>query len=126
MEKSGYGDATEKGDRRSMGVWRIFFEEYYCLYILRLYIETMTTTLQAWGNSQGVRIPKALLTALHLKTGARLQVKLSQKGDAIIVKPASDSIPVRGRHKIEDLMADMPRDYKTNEFFEQASGNEVW
>jgi antitoxin component of MazEF toxin-antitoxin module len=86
----------------------------------------MTTTLQAWGNSQGVRIPKALLTALHLKSGARLQVRLSPKRDAIIVKPVSESVPVRGRHKIEDLMADMPRNYKPHEFFEQASGNEVW
>jgi antitoxin MazE len=86
----------------------------------------MTTTLQAWGNSQGVRIPKALLTALHLKSGARLQVKLSPKRDAIIVKPASDSVPVRGRHKIEDLVAKMPRQYKAKEFFGDAIGGEIW
>ena len=86
----------------------------------------MTTTLQAWGNSQGVRIPKALLTSLNLKTGMRLQVELSAKKDAIIVKPAQEPLTCRGRHKIEDLVSKMPRNYKAQEFFSDPSGREVW
>lgn len=39
----------------------------------------MTTTLQAWGNSHGVRFPKALLTALGLETGAAVEVELTPK-----------------------------------------------
>jgi antitoxin MazE len=86
----------------------------------------MTTTLQAWGNSQGIRIPKALLAALQLKTGMSLHVELSTKKDAIIVKPAQDSVTIRGRHKIEDLVSKMPRNYKAQEFFSEPSGREVW
>lgn len=83
----------------------------------------MTTTLQAWGNSQGVRLPKTLLAALHLDAGASLEVTLSPKKDAIIVRPASR---VRRRHRIEDLAAAMPKGYKTAEFDWGTSGREAW
>ena len=86
----------------------------------------MTTTLQAWGNSQGVRLPKALLAALHLRVGASLEVALSPKKDAIIVKPATVPARVRGRHRIEDLVAAMPKRYKAAEFGWGTSGREVW
>ena len=86
----------------------------------------MTTKLQAWGNSQGVRLPKALLSALQLKAGASLEVTLSPKKDAIIVKPAKAASRVRGRHRIEDLVAAMPKRYKAAEFGWDKSGREVW
>ena len=91
-----------------------------------IYFNVMTTTLQAWGNSQGVRLPKALLAALQLKTGMRLQVELSPKKDSIIVKPAQEAVVCRGRHRIEDLVSKMPRNYKAQEFFSEPSGREVW
>ena len=86
----------------------------------------MTTKLQAWGNSKAVRLPKALLAALDLDTGASLELTLSPKKDAIIVKPAKATSRVRGRHQIEDLAAAMPRDYKTAEFDWEPTGREVW
>jgi antitoxin MazE len=86
----------------------------------------MTTTLQAWGNSQGVRLPKALLASLDLKSGAAVEVELSSKKDAIILRPAKAPSRVRGRHRIEDLVAAIPRGYKTGEFEWGTSGREVW
>jgi len=86
----------------------------------------MTTTLQAWGNSQGVRLPKALLASLDLKSGAAVEIELSSKKDAIIVRPAKAPSRVRGRHRIEDLVAAIPRGYKTAEFEWGTSGREVW
>jgi len=87
----------------------------------------MTTTLQAWGNSQGVRLPKALLSALRLESGASVEVELSPKKDAIVVKPSRPaSQRVRGRHRIEDLMAAMPKGYKITEFGWEKRGREVW
>lgn len=71
-------------------------------------------------------MPKALLTALNLKCGSRLEIELTPKKDAIIVKAASHSNRVRGRHKIEDLAAAMPKNYKTAEFDFKAEGREVW
>lgn len=86
----------------------------------------MITTLQAWGNSQGVRLPKALLAALQLEAGASVEIELSPRKDAIIVKPAKAPSRIRGRHKIENLVAAMPKGYKAAEFGWDASGREVW
>jgi antitoxin component of MazEF toxin-antitoxin module len=48
----------------------------------------MTTTLQAWGNSQGVRLPKSLLASLNLETGDDVEIELTPKKDAIIINPS--------------------------------------
>ncbi len=47
----------------------------------------MYVTLQRWGNSQGIRIPKALLDALNLRENDR--VELVQEKDGITVKKAA-------------------------------------
>lgn len=47
----------------------------------------MYATLQRWGNSQGIRIPKALLDALGLRENDR--VELVQEKDSITVKKAA-------------------------------------
>lgn len=86
----------------------------------------MITTLQAWGNSQGVRLPKALLSALHLAAGASVEIELTPKKDAIIVKPATAPSNVRGRYRIEDLVAAIPKSYKAEEFDWGTGGREVW
>ena len=52
----------------------------------------MYATIQKWGNSQGLRIPKALLDAVGLKEHDR--VELVQMDDGINIRRAS-SIPHR-------------------------------
>ncbi len=47
----------------------------------------MYTTIQRWGNSQGIRIPKALLEALNIRENDR--VELEQTKDAITIKKAT-------------------------------------
>ena len=86
----------------------------------------MTTTLQAWGNSQGVRLPKSLLASLKLETGDDVEIELTPKKDAIIMRPAKMSSRVRGRHRIEDLVAAIPRGYKTAGVEWGTSGHEIW
>jgi antitoxin MazE len=86
----------------------------------------MTTTLQAWGNSQGIRLPKALLQALELDTGSSLELALTPKKDAIVVRPVKKKSQVRGRYRIEDLAAAMPKNYKAAEFGWDAAGREIW
>lgn len=44
----------------------------------------MYATIQKWGNSQGLRIPKALLDAVGLRENDR--VELVQSGDGIRIK----------------------------------------
>ena len=91
-----------------------------------IYISSMTTTLQAWGNSQGVRLPKALLASLNLEPGADVEIELTPKKDAIIVRPAKAPSRVRGRHRIEDLVAAIPRGYKPAGVEWGTSGHEIW
>jgi antitoxin MazE len=85
----------------------------------------MTTTLQAWGNSQGLRLPKAIITALNLQSGSKLEIELTPKKDALIIKAAAQA-KIRGRHRIEDLAAAMPKNYSAAEFVWKTQGREVW
>ena len=49
----------------------------------------MYATIQKWGNSQGLRIPKPLLDALDLRENDR--VELTQTGSEIHIKKAAAS-----------------------------------
>ncbi len=60
----------------------------------------METTIQKWGNSQGLRIPKSLLDAAGLRENDR--VELLQTGDGIQIKKVS---AVRHRSLEERLAA---------------------
>ena len=50
----------------------------------------MYATIQKWGNSQGLRIPKALLDAVGLKEHDR--VELVQMDDGINIRRASATL----------------------------------
>jgi antitoxin component of MazEF toxin-antitoxin module len=86
----------------------------------------MMTTIQAWGNSQGVRLPQSLLASLNLELGADVEIELTPKKDAIIMRPAKMSSRIQGRHRIEDLVAAIPRSYNTAGVEWGTSGREVW
>lgn len=49
----------------------------------------MYATVQRWGNSQGIRIPKALLEALNIRENDR--VELVQTKDSIAIKKVTVS-----------------------------------
>ena len=55
----------------------------------------MTVTLQKWGNSIGVRLPKPMLEQVGLKEGARVEVSI--EGDHLVIR--------RDRLKLADLLA---------------------
>ena len=44
----------------------------------------MYATIQKWGNSQGLRLPKPLLDSLGIRENDR--VELRQDGDAIVIR----------------------------------------
>ena len=47
----------------------------------------MITTIQKWGNSQGLRLPKALLDSIGLRENDR--VELIEEGDGIRIQKAA-------------------------------------
>jgi antitoxin MazE len=65
----------------------------------------MKTTLQKWGNSQGVRIPKSIIDTLGIHVGCEVKLEVSEDQSKITISPTVDTRPVRGRHRIEDLLA---------------------
>lgn len=62
--------------------------------------------IQKWGNSQGLRFQKDVLEEAGLAVGDEVEVK-ARRGE-IMVRPVKG---VRGRYRLEDLLARMPDDY---------------
>ena len=66
------------------------------MYIPRMELEAgVPVTLQKWGNSIGVRLPKPMLEQVGLKEGAQVDVVV--EGDHLVIR--------RGRPKLADLLA---------------------
>lgn len=87
----------------------------------------MTATLQRWGNSQGIRVPKQLLDKIGAKIGSEFAITLSEDRSMITLSPLRDSRPVRGRHRIEDLIAASRHGaFDGKEAWTDSRGREVW
>ena len=69
----------------------------------------MVTKVQKWGNSQGVRFPLQVLREANIAVGDEVEVIVLE--GRIVVAP-SDRI--RGRYRLEDLVARMPEDPSLN------------
>ena len=63
----------------------------------------MKVKISKWGNSLGVRLPRAAVEAIGLGEGAQLDLEID--GRELRLKPAH---PVR-RYRLEDLVAEMDR-----------------
>jgi antitoxin MazE len=82
----------------------------------------MLAKIQKWGNSQGLRLAKNLLADAQLGIGD--EVDISVKDGIMIVTPAKK---IRGRHKLKDLVARIPENYKTGEVeWGGPVGKEAW
>ena len=87
----------------------------------------MKTTLQRWGNSQGVRLPKSIIESMGMNIGAPVIVEVSGDHSQITITPVLESRPTRGRYRIEDLIADSAPSAFTEEHHRgKAQGKEVW
>jgi antitoxin MazE len=78
------------------------------------------TTIQKWGNSQGIRIPKIMLDDLEIAEGG--QVELLSENGLIIIKPA-----IMTRKIIEELFDGYTGDCHEEEMdWGDPVGNEIW
>jgi len=83
----------------------------------------MMTTIQKWGNSQGVRLPKTILDELFLQEND--QVEIVAENDSIIIKKATRKR--RAKKSLEELFAYYKGDYKCEEWDTgKPVGKEVW
>ena len=82
----------------------------------------MLAKIQKWGNSQGLRLAKHLLADVHIGVGD--EVDIAVKDGIIIVSPAKMK---RGRHNLKDLVARIPKNYRTSEVdWGEPVGKETW
>lgn len=82
----------------------------------------MVTKLQKWGNSQGLRFPKALLEDAQMNVGDAVQV--SVRARKIIIEPVKK---VRGRYDLKKLVSRMPAGYRVEEAkWGVPVGKEAW
>lgn len=80
----------------------------------------MLVNIQKWGNSQGIRIPKSVMSELDFSS--EQPVELTIEDGKLIIKKAE--IP---RKNIRELFSDYSGDYTCSEFdWGERVGNEVW
>ena len=82
----------------------------------------MITKVQKWGNSQGVRLSKELLSDVEINVGDAVDV--AARDGVLVVTPVRR---VRGGHDLRELVRRIPKDYKSEEVdWGYPVGREVW
>ncbi len=82
----------------------------------------MLTKVQKWGNSQGVRFSLRVLEEANIALGDEVEVTVRE--GQIVVTPSER---VRGRYRLEDLVARMPEGYEpAEENWGAPVGRETW
>jgi len=83
-----------------------------------LYIH-MTTKLQKWGNSLGVRLPKEVVKKAKLKDGKTVSIK--NMGNSIVITAYSK------KETLDDLLSKItPENIHAEIDWGGAVGNEIW
>ena len=82
----------------------------------------MRTTIQKWGNSQGLRLSRELLGQARIAVGDPVEVTL--RGGVLLIAPIK--LP-RKRHSLQELVGRIPDDYRTEETeWGAPAGAEAW
>lgn len=80
----------------------------------------MTTTIQKWGNSLALRIPKSFAKDIHLGQGVEVTISI-QKGRLVV--EASPQV----KHKLTDLLKGVTKENSHPETQTGGpAGKEVW
>ena len=81
----------------------------------------MIETIQKWGNSQGIHLPKSYLDDLNLREGN--EVEVLKQDNVIIIKHTTQK-----RKTIQELFAEYPADYIEDEELDwgEPVGGEIW
>ncbi len=85
-------------------------------------METLTKTkIKKWGNSQGLRLGKNLLSSLNLSVDDEVNIISDNK--SIIIKPVKD----KNKELLKELLSRIPEDYKPKEIdWGKPVGKEIW
>jgi len=82
----------------------------------------MQVKIQKWGNSQGIRLAKALLEEVGLHEGDKVAIDIIE--GKLVVSAVQKR---RGKHTLEELVARIPDSYQPEEVeWNEPFGKEVW
>lgn len=82
-----------------------------------MYTHDMKSTIQKWGNSLAIRIPKIFAVDLGMKPGE--EVELEMKADGLHIKPAKRSL--------EEILKDVKPEQLHGEIdLGPPRGKEIW
>ena len=82
----------------------------------------MTTMIQKWGNSQGVRIPKVILDSVNWSENEKIVI-IADNGKLVIEKAKEE----HKRKNIKELFKDYKEDYTPVEIdWGKPEGDEIW
>ncbi len=70
----------------------------------------MLVKVQKWGNSQGIRLSKEILSEANIMVGDALEVLTTK--EQIVIKPIRK---IRGKYNLKDLVSQIPSNYKIQE-----------
>ncbi|QCT74942.1 AbrB/MazE/SpoVT family DNA-binding domain-containing protein [Macrococcoides canis] len=80
----------------------------------------MQVSLQRWGNSQGIRIPKSIVNEMNLDKNQKFD--LTMQDEKIILTKQQENISL-----IRELFENYETENKPSEFdWGKPRGNEVW
>ncbi len=80
----------------------------------------MITSIQKWGNSQGIRIPKILLDTV--KWSKDEQITIVVDNGKLVIEKAKEK-----RKNIKELFADYKEEYTPTEIdWGKPEGKEIW
>ncbi|MFA5844314.1 MAG: AbrB/MazE/SpoVT family DNA-binding domain-containing protein [Coriobacteriia bacterium] len=82
----------------------------------------MITKVQKWGNSQGLRLSKEILSDVEIDVGDAVEV--AARDGVLVVTPVRR---VRGGVDLTQLVREIPADYEPAELdWGPPTGKEVW
>ena len=81
----------------------------------------MTTTIQKWGNSQGIRIPKMLLDSVNWSENEQITIKVDN--GKLIIEKTKD----RKRKNIKELFKNYKGNYEPEKIdWGEPKGEDIW
>lgn len=107
-----------KVQKRMYNILDKYHNIVYTMYI-RKECHDMTTNIQKWGNSQGIRIPKVLLDTV--KWSENEQIVITADNGKLIIEKAEN------RKNIKELFADYKGEYEQVDIdWGNPVGDEIW
>ncbi|MBE0496940.1 MAG: AbrB/MazE/SpoVT family DNA-binding domain-containing protein [Campylobacterales bacterium] len=81
----------------------------------------MMATISKWGNSQGLRLPKDIISQLHLTVGD--VVSLVVENGKVVIEPVKKEEYV---YDINTLVSGIPKAHQASEEIASQAGKEAW